>query len=805
MKKFSLSVFCVFVLVLFPFQDGEAFSDVKVGGEGFLEIDFLSDAGLIRGNVLQGEEVFLGDNFITRCEFLKILISTQYRSLEYARKDPRFSDLSSEHWCYELADFALSYDIAQGNRDTFSPDKPVTRAEAVKMMFGYFDFDLGKPTEQLFFDVLPGDWVFPYASFASWYGIDGSDDTFLPYEFLTRKDAAVLLYRSLWVLSFQAPYDDSYRLNQGIFDVFKEKKVTISSEIISKNAFDDVLLDIDIPAIFREGAFHIISGRVRTGEASPEVSVFLYNIHTQQVKRFEAKVTGGNFEALVVFPQKGKYLIDILSGARESSQPQEIVVREESSDDFLFENQPFSCSVDFRKIDEGDLEIALDSSYEYQIEVQSQSFQKYFYTHDIKSFIFPYAELWGWPEGDMIFRFSGVKKSRGESENCYFQKSIHAVEHQLTEYDRLKISVSNLSHFAEVGEGFTWNGKSSEVLRPDMAIITSDGSVEEIPLTHLDVVQLEPSTRFNVNYVFKESGVYRMEINHVNGIAQLNYPIYVGDVYPLLPDFDTVIKSYVTKPMYGSLDDMRQQVLEWINKERKKQKVKEVILDPVLNSFAQAHTDDMDSRNYFGHNGPLGETLSERYEELGITTAIGENLGSGYGLKHAYTGLLYSAIHRDNLLNPQWNTVGIGITVGEDNIVKLAQEFSYKMYTPANESEIELATLNFINKYRRENGFLPLRVMSGPKEYLDDWSDQMLRTDNVNVVQGNVSFIEELQSGNFESILTGIVLRVNNLISLEQEIESFSESLLRKNVHFVSLASAIDEMGNVYITLALFE
>jgi hypothetical protein len=38
--------------------------------------------------------------------------------------------------------------------------------------------------------------------------------------------------------------------------------------------------------------------------------------------------------------------------------------------------------------------------------------------------------------------------------------------------------------------------------------------------------------------VFEKEGTYIIEINHVEGYAALNQPIYVGEnIYPLLPDF----------------------------------------------------------------------------------------------------------------------------------------------------------------------------------------------------------------------------------------------------------------------------
>lgn len=42
-----------------------------------------------------------------------------------------------------------------------------------------------------------------------------------------------------------------------------------------------------------------------------------------------------------------------------------------------------------------------------------------------------------------------------------------------------------------------------------------------------------------------ETGVYIFEVNDAGGQAIINIPIYVGDIYPLVPDFVDLSPKYI--------------------------------------------------------------------------------------------------------------------------------------------------------------------------------------------------------------------------------------------------------------------
>ena len=85
-------------------------------------------------------------------------------------------------------------------------------------------------------------------------------------------------------------------------------------------------------------------------------------------------------------------------------------------------------------------------------------------------------------------------------------------------------------------------------------------------------------------------------------------------------------------------------------------------LNTRLNAAAQKHAKNMSEYNFFGHLSPDGRGVTERVTEEGyFWRAIAENIGAGLSSpKSTVTAWMNSRVHRDNLLNGEFNEVGIG-------------------------------------------------------------------------------------------------------------------------------------------------
>ncbi|MBD0354728.1 MAG: hypothetical protein ICV58_06095 [Rubrobacteraceae bacterium] len=100
-------------------------------------------------------------------------------------------------------------------------------------------------------------------------------------------------------------------------------------------------------------------------------------------------------------------------------------------------------------------------------------------------------------------------------------------------------------------------------------------------------------------------------------------------------------------------------------------------VDPILTEAARGHAADMIARNYFGH-GLVGARLSS-YGYNWLT--YGENIAGGYGAyyssgDHAMQMWMASPGHHANIMNPNFQEVGVGKATGEYNGIA-----NYTLYT----------------------------------------------------------------------------------------------------------------------------
>lgn len=99
-----------------------------------------------------------------------------------------------------------------------------------------------------------------------------------------------------------------------------------------------------------------------------------------------------------------------------------------------------------------------------------------------------------------------------------------------------------------------------------------------------------------------------------------------------------------------------------VNGERQKVGLTPLATDLLLRNVARAHSMDMLRNGYFAHKSPSGETP---YDRLTAANAnfhlVGENLALAPSVDLAHIGLMNSSSHRENILDPDYKRIGIGI------------------------------------------------------------------------------------------------------------------------------------------------
>ena len=115
-------------------------------------------------------------------------------------------------------------------------------------------------------------------------------------------------------------------------------------------------------------------------------------------------------------------------------------------------------------------------------------------------------------------------------------------------------------------------------------------------------------------------------------------------------------------------------------------------LDTRLGAASRAHSEDMVARNYFEHTNPEGAGPDERAAAAGYPGEVGENIAySSVGtIRVLFEAWRDSPGHEQNMLDPSYRAVGIGLAVGRPGGggITGAQLFGT---SPANTSETGVA------------------------------------------------------------------------------------------------------------------
>jgi uncharacterized protein YkwD len=84
---------------------------------------------------------------------------------------------------------------------------------------------------------------------------------------------------------------------------------------------------------------------------------------------------------------------------------------------------------------------------------------------------------------------------------------------------------------------------------------------------------------------------------------------------------------------------------------------------------AQQHSDEMAAQGRLSHSGSMSSGIQ------GGWSALGENVGVGGSASQVESMFEGSGPHRANLLNGDFNQIGVGVTLGDDGQLYCTQFF----------------------------------------------------------------------------------------------------------------------------------
>jgi len=139
---------------------------------------------------------FYPDNFISRAEFMKMIVLAVNYDLVKNIEKTSFSDIHLNEWSTPYIETAKLNGIIDGNFDgTFSPWRNITRAEAIKVLVKTKTRSEIQKYDDIFEDIKPYDWFSPYVIYAYNKGIvhGNPDKLFKPNNQMTRAEAAKII------------------------------------------------------------------------------------------------------------------------------------------------------------------------------------------------------------------------------------------------------------------------------------------------------------------------------------------------------------------------------------------------------------------------------------------------------------------------------------------------------------------------------------------------------------------------------------------------------------------------------------
>ncbi|MDF3066485.1 MAG: Transporter [Polyangiaceae bacterium] len=122
--------------------------------------------------------------------------------------------------------------------------------------------------------------------------------------------------------------------------------------------------------------------------------------------------------------------------------------------------------------------------------------------------------------------------------------------------------------------------------------------------------------------------------------------------------------------------DRAQALLEMVNKARATEQSPPLERDAALDAIAQSHAEAMRRLKRIAHDAGDGDPRSRVQAAALDILAAGENVAHALDVARAHRALWASPSHRENLLEPRFDKVGIGIALDSDGSIWVCEVFA---------------------------------------------------------------------------------------------------------------------------------
>jgi len=153
------------------------------------------------------------------------------------------------------------------------------------------------------------------------------------------------------------------------------------------------------------------------------------------------------------------------------------------------------------------------------------------------------------------------------------------------------------------------------------------------------------------------------------------------------------------------------QLFDLVNREREKAKVSKLEWNDNLTRAALAHSKLLDEHQDLSHQFAGEPSLQERVGATGVRfNSVAENVAEAPEVEVAHKGLMQSPGHRANILNRDYNAIGIAI-VQHGSQLFVTQDFAHVL-TSYTEKQFRDAVISDFNQARRAKRLPAISVVT---------------------------------------------------------------------------------------------
>jgi hypothetical protein len=160
--------------------------------------------------------------------------------------------------------------------------------------------------------------------------------------------------------------------------------------------------------------------------------------------------------------------------------------------------------------------------------------------------------------------------------------------------------------------------------------------------------------------------------------------------------------------------DAEQEIVRLVNHERQSRGLAALVSDERLSQAARKHSQRMASTGVLEHQLPGEAKLSLRLGQTALRfDASGENVALAADAPRAHTALMHSPGHRANILDGEFNTIGVGVVRTPAGIY-VTQDF-VRHLPEASVEEAEAQVASNLSRIRRRAGMPILNRLPAPE------------------------------------------------------------------------------------------